>query len=138
MKAIVIYYSFSGKTKQIAEQKAQELNADILEVNEQKKRGILGAYIMGSFSAMRHKKVSLAQDIPNLSGYDRIVIAVPIWAGSPAPAFNVITEHLPGGKDVELILTSGSGNSAKSAVHTKGQVTHRKCRVVSYTDKKTS
>jgi hypothetical protein len=62
---------------------------------------------------------------------------MPIWAGYPAPPMNNIINALPSGKDVELIMTSGSGSSSGTAEKTKRLVTDRGCHVVKYLDIKT-
>ena len=40
MKTIILYYSFSGRTKALAVKKANELNADIEEVTEVKRPSV--------------------------------------------------------------------------------------------------
>ena len=136
MKTLVIYYSFTGHTRAAAKKIAQAENADIIEVKETKKRSKLNAYVAGSFAAMRHKEAVLQEYACDFAAYDRIVIAVPIWAGHPAPAFNNIINLLPSGKEVELVMISGGGNSGSSAEKTKQRIADRGCRVTKYLDQK--
>lgn len=114
MKTLLIYYSYTGSTRKIAQKIAEEQNAEVLELKEVKKRSKVGAYIAGSFAAMRHKKANLEPFDTYWETFDKIIIAMPIWAGSPAPAMNNIIEHLPKGKEVELYFVSGGGDSKKS------------------------
>jgi flavodoxin len=137
MKTLIIYYSYTGKTRTIAEELAKKESADIVEVKEKKKRSKFNAYIIGSFTAMRQKKADLESFNIDFSEYEKIIIAMPIWAGFPAPAFNNVVELLPNDKTVELIMTSGSGKSTGSAEKSKELVTLRKCTVVKYRDIKT-
>ena len=137
MKTLIIYYSYTGKTRTIAEELAKKESADIVEVKEKKKRSKFNAYIIGSFTAMRQKKADLESFNIDFSEYEKIIIAMPIWAGFPAPAFNNVLELLPNDKTVELIMTSGSGKSTGSAEKSKELVTLRKCTVVKYRDIKT-
>jgi flavodoxin len=137
MKTLVIYYSYTGKTKIIAEELAKKESADIVEVKEKKKRSKFNAYVFGSFAAMRQKKADLEPFNIDFSVYEKIIIAIPIWAGSPAPAFNNIVELLPNDKTVELIMTSGSGKSSGSVEKSKELITLRNCNLVEYRDIKT-
>ncbi len=137
MKQLVIFYSYSNKTREIATELAKRENADIIEVKEVKKRSTINAYVLGSFAAMKQKKANIEAFNTDLSSYDKITIAMPLWAGFPAPAMNNIIDLLPSGKDVEVIITSGSGDSSKSADKTKELINQKRCKVISYKDIKT-
>ena len=134
MSTLVIYYSYSGHTKNIAENMAKADGFDVLEVKEIAKRSKLGTYFFGSFAAMRQKAVELQPFDTDFSSYDKIVIAMPIWAGHPAPAINSIIDMLPTGKEIELIMVSGSGNSSGSEEKTKALIEAKGCSVVKYQD----
>ena len=137
MKTVILYYSFSGKTKKLAIKKANELGADIEEITEVKKSSMLKAFTVGAFMAIKRKKAEIQPVTSVLSGYDQIIIMAPVWANKPAPAFNNIIEHLPSGKKIELFLTSGSGKTKGSTEGTKALVAARGCEVTGYTDIKT-
>lgn len=134
MKTLVIYYSYSGNTRKTAAGIAGERSATLVEVSEKKKRGRIGVYFTGCPAAMMQKKAKLSAPLPDMAEYDEIVIAVPLWAGFPAPAFNNIIEQLPQGKNVEIIIVSGGGDSSGTAQRTKELVEGRGCRVTSYQD----
>lgn len=132
MKTLVLFYSFSGKTKAIANDEAKKLGADVIEIQEIKKRSILNAYTVGCFQAMSKKKVKIAPLGVDLNTYNKIIILMPIWAGVPAPAFNSVAEILPKGKAVELIMTSGSGQSNKEKA--MESIKKNGCDVLRYLD----
>ena len=134
MKTLVLYYSYSGKTKKVAEKAAEQNNADIVEVKEPVKRSTISAYVKGSLAARKQKKFELLPIDCDLSQYDRIILAAPIWFGFPAPPMNNMIDMLPHGKEVLLILTSGSGKSTGSAEKTKQLVQNRGCSVIKYKD----
>ena len=136
MKTLIIFYSYSGKTKEIAENLAKEKSADIIEVKEMTVRSKIKAYSIGCLAAMQRKMVDLQPFNSDLTAYEKIIIAMPIWAGYPAPAINNIIHVLPKGKMIELIMTSGSGNSKKSEAGTKALIEAQGCHVVSYRDMK--
>lgn len=138
MKTAVVYYSYTGNTRELASQKAEEEKADLFEVKEAKQRSVFSAYVFGSFSAMRQKKAAVLPVTFSLSDYDKIIVAVPIWAGSPAPAFHNILELIPAGKKVELIFTSGSGDSGRSKSKTLALAAQKGLTVTGYQDVKTA
>jgi len=134
MKTIILYYSWSGKTKALAVQKAGELNADIEEITEIKKSSMLGAFFSGAPKAMGRKKAKIKPIAADLNGYEKIIIMAPVWAGHPAPAFNNIIEHIPSGKKVEVIMVSAGGGTKKSKKGTIELFTAGGCEVVNYAD----
>ena len=136
MGALVIYYSYTGKTKRLAETLAKDLQADVIELKEAQKRSTLSAYLLGSQAARKQEQAKLQDFNSDFSSYDKIIIAAPIWAGYPAPAMNNVIALLPEGKEIELILSSGSGKSKGSAEKTKALIEARGCKVVKYQDVK--
>ena len=136
MKTLVVYYSYTGKTRLVAERRAKEVAADILELKEKTRRSKFNAYFFGCIAARKQKLAELQDFTTDLPSYNKIIIAMPIWAGYPAPAINNIINSLPPGKEIELIMTSGSGNSKGSRNKIKTMIEAKECRVVSYTDLK--
>jgi len=134
MKTIILYYSFTGKTKALATQKASELNADIEEITEVKKPSMFGAFVSGAFKAIRRKKTKINPIKADLAGHDQIIIMAPVWASNPAPAFNNIIEQIPSGKKIELVMISGGGGTKNSKKGTIELLTARGCEVTGYSD----
>lgn len=134
MKTLVIYYSYTGKTKKIAEGLAKKESADMIEVKEKKTRSKFSAYVFGSLAARGQKQTALQPFDADFSAYDKIIIAMPIWAGYPAPAMNNIISLLPKGKKIELIMTYGSGNSKSTSEKTKALIEAKGCDIVKYED----
>ncbi len=138
MKTAVLYYSYTGKTKALAEQRAGEEGAELIEIRERKTRSTLGAYVAGSLAARRQKKAEILAVPRGLSAFDRFLVLVPLWAGFPAPPFNNILDLLPTGSEVELVITSGSGNSSGSKEKTMALAAAKGIKIVSYQDVKTA
>jgi len=134
MKTIILYYSYTGKTKALAVKKANELDAGIEEITDIKRPCMFKAFFSGVPNAIRRKKVKINPIKSGFSDYDKIIIMVPVWASHPAPAFNNIVEHIPSGKKVELIMISAGGGTKESAEKTIALVTARDCEVTAYTD----
>ena len=110
MNAIVVYYSFTGNTKLLAEAKAEELGAPICQVVDKKKPGALKSFLLCP-KAMRMSPTPVLPISANLAAFDTIIIMAPVWAGHPAPAAINIFNALPAGKEVEVYLVSASGKT---------------------------
>ena len=136
MKTLVMFYSYTGKTRTVANKIAVEENADIIELKDKTARSKFNAYVLGSIAARGQKQAELQPFNTDFSAYDKIIIAVPIWAGYPAPAFNNAVQQLPGGKEIELVLTSRSGNSKGSSEKTKTLIEAKGSKVIKYQDVK--
>ena len=134
MKSLVVYYSFSGKTKKAAQEYAAAIGADLLELTEQKKSNILTAFLIGCPNAVKGRPAKLNSFPYAWEEYDELVFAMPIWASYPAPAFNNCIAVLPKGKQVTLLMVSGGGNSEKSKAHSCELVESRGCTVKDYRD----
>ncbi|MHB9155965.1 MAG: flavodoxin family protein [Endomicrobiales bacterium] len=116
MKTLVVYYSLTGKTEHIAGIIARETGADIRKVEDARKRSLFFAYITGSFEALRGRETLIKPVDLSLSGYDRVLVCAPVWAGNPAPAMNSFVAGADfTGKNVALLMTM-SGREAPEAV----------------------
>jgi flavodoxin len=88
LKTLVIYYSFEGNTRFIAETIANSINADILELKpreEIKSKGFM-KYVWGGRQVVRQKEPELFPFDKKPEDYDLIFIGTPIWAWTFTPA----------------------------------------------------
>ncbi len=138
MNTVVIYYSFSGKTKAEAEKRAREYGAKLIAVKEKKHRGKIGTFLIGCPQAMKRSAVPIAPLGVDLAQFEKIVICAPVWAGHPAPAFNSVCALLPKGREIEVLLTSGGGSSPKSKDGTRELIRAKGCTVTRYDEIKTA
>jgi len=111
MSQLVIYYSFSGKTKKIAEELAKKQSADIYEIKDLKPFGKFKAYTAGIVASIKGKAWSIKPPDVEIVKYDRIIMLAPVWANNPPPAFNAMLEYLPSGKLISVKMVSASGKS---------------------------
>ncbi|MCL2153603.1 MAG: hypothetical protein FWH57_11725 [Oscillospiraceae bacterium] len=111
MNTLVLFYSYSGKTKAIAGELAAKESAVLAEIKDVKRPGKIKAYTAGCFSAMKGKSWPIQPTDVNLAEYGRLILLAPIWASNPPPAFNAILEQLPSGKTVAVKMVSASGKS---------------------------
>lgn len=85
-KAIVIYFSYTGHTKKVAEEIAKCLNCECVTIKKKK------AYSKNPFifykPAEKEVKSEFCPEIVNdiqLDGYDAIILGTPIWWETMAP-----------------------------------------------------
>ena len=111
-RILVVYYSFEGNTRFIAEAIAKELSADIQElkpVKDLKSRGF-GKYVWGGRQVVTKKKPELMPLEKRPEDYDVIFIGTPVWAYTFAPALRTFfASHKLEGKKVALFMCHGGG-----------------------------
>ena len=115
MKPLVVCYSFTGRTKRICGSLAKALKADFVEIREIDRPGIVGAYTLGCFRALRRKSADIRPVLNDIGSYGSMVVAAPVRAGNVPPAMNdFVREYSLEGKTVFGLLTcrGGPGNAA--------------------------
>ena len=108
MKSLVAYYSRTNITKKLAENIANEIDADIDEitpkVNYQGKMG----YARGGKHAIQEKIVDLEGMKFDPSEYDMVYVGGPIWAGKAAnPVISYLKQNEGKFNNVKFFLTAG-------------------------------
>jgi len=109
MKTLILYYSYSGRTRQIAKELAEKEGSDILEIKDIHRPGKLKAYSLGCFAAMRGRAWPIMPLNVSLASYDRIILLSPVWANNPPPAVHAVLQQFPIGKTLSVKMISGSG-----------------------------
>ena len=91
-KTLVIYYSLTGRTKDIALQIQSLTNADIYQIKpkEEIKQGP-SLYLTSKKQISSGNYPEIVNDFPNIEGYDTIFVGSPIWWYTAAP---VVLEFL--------------------------------------------
>jgi len=91
-KTLVIYYSLTGRTKDIALQIQSLTNADIYEIKpkEEIKQGP-ALYITSKKQISSGNYPEITNDFPNIDDYDTVFVGSPIWWYTAAP---VVLEFL--------------------------------------------
>jgi flavodoxin len=108
MKAIVIYYSLTGKTELVATTVAKVLGAEVKRIEEIKPRKLPSVYFFGGLTAMTNKSSRIKPLDFNVDNYDLILVGSPVWAGKPTPAVNTFIAKTDfKSKDVVVFCTAG-------------------------------
>lgn len=81
VKALVVFYSRTGRTKIIAEAIARSLKAEIEEIREDKGRSGLVGLLKSGYEAMIGKLACIQPASKNPEEYDLVVVGSPVWAG---------------------------------------------------------
>ena len=98
-QSLVVYYSQTGNTRQLAERLAAELDADLEEIRERQPRhGALGM-LRSLLDALFGREPDISAPIHGPSHYARVIVGGPVWAdhiASPVRSYLVETsEELP-------------------------------------------
>jgi len=111
-RILVVYYSFEGNTRYIAQAIAGELGADLQElkpVKDLKSKGF-SKYIWGGRQVMTKKQPELVPVERNPEGYDTIFLGSPVWVYTYAPALrSFLAKHPLKSKRIGIFLCHGGG-----------------------------
>lgn len=116
MGSMLIYYSRSGNTKNLADKIAHELNCKEIRIMPEKE---YGNYVSACIRATKERYISnkpvFINDIPDLSGYDVVLVGYPIWMSKPP---TIVSEFMSkcdlDGKVVIPFSTSGGTHISKT------------------------
>lgn len=120
MKTCIAYYSKIGNTKIAAEYLAEKIGATTIELNDQTNyKGVIG-FIKGGFKASTGKKTKLDNSVyDEISKYDRIILATPVWAGKTTPAINAVLENVDFKEKEVYVMTTQADPTFKDAARRK-------------------
>jgi flavodoxin len=139
MKTVILYYSRTRKTANVAKTVANEINADAIEIIDLKDRMGVINYLSSSLDALRENKTNIKPDTFDLSDYGLIYIGSPTWAAKPAPAIITLIDKCDfKGKDVILFSTMGSSGGLKVIDRMREKIEARGGRMVNSFTVKTS
>lgn len=121
-KCLVMYYSQTGATRQVAQLFAQQLGADLVSLEVEQPYD--GTY---QETIERCQKEMAAGEVPELkplatdfAQYDVIFLGYPIWFGTYAqPIASLVKQVDFSGKKIVPFCTFGSGGLSASAEHLK-------------------
>lgn len=132
MKLLIVYYSYTGKTRKIAECIARCLNADLAEMREIRGRSLWGVYVVGLIKALMGRTADIRPIEADTADYDSILVAGPVWAGRPVPMlYDFIREYDLAGKQVYGLLTCGdNGKKAPRLLRRELERAGARCRSV--------
>ncbi|MBN2422276.1 NAD(P)H-dependent oxidoreductase [Candidatus Woesearchaeota archaeon] len=110
MKTLVVYYSRTGTTKEVAEKIANKLEADIEEIIDLKNRKGTKGYLIAGKDAMQKRLTKIKPLAKNPTDYELVIIGTPVWGWTMAPAIRtVLHENILNKKTAFFCTCSNSG-----------------------------
>jgi flavodoxin len=116
MKPSIIYYSYSGITRGIAEKIQKACGGDLIEVKSKVHYSKLTAYTSGVFRARKEECDPIEPETIDVSASDLIVIGTPVWAFKATPAINGAIAALKGCDGKKAVIFATCGGSAKDTL----------------------
>mgnify|MGYP001231120799 CR=1 FL=1 len=109
MKTCIIYHSYSGNTRGVAENILAACGGELIEVISKEYSSRITVYTLGSYRAMKGMRDPIEPGVIDGAGADVIVIGTPVWAGRATPAINAAVAALEGcrGKKAVIFATCG-------------------------------
>ena len=120
MKALVIYYSWTGNTRKIADGIAKALapraEVDVEELKERvtRKMGFFGFLAAGRDASLKRKTAIMPVKAP-LASYDVVIVGTPVWAwGVSSPVRTFLNANAKDAAKVAFFLTTGGQGIEKT------------------------
>ena len=117
LKTLIVYYSRTGTTAKAAYALAGALKADVLEIVCPRYRLGWFRYLLAGYDSVRGRLPKIDVKPVDLSQYDCIVLAAPIWTSYPAlPLRAFIGQNQTFPQHVALVLAFGGHSEPQKAV----------------------
>jgi flavodoxin len=116
MKTCIIYHSYSGVTRGVAEKIHSACGGDLVEVRPKDNYSTLSAYSVGCIRARKEACDPVSPDTIDVSSYDLIVIGTPVWAWKATPVINGAIAALKGCEGKTAVIFATCGSSAKDTL----------------------
>ncbi len=115
MKALIVYYSRTGRTKKIAKDIQLKIKAEIEEIKDSKNRkGIMGWLSAGrDAGAKKHTKITNVQRDPSL--FDLVIIGSPTWNGTISAPVRTYIDQYQGSFRRAAVFSTGDGEESDAA-----------------------
>jgi len=109
MKTLIVYYSRTGHTKEIAEAIAADLGADIVRIEDDADRvGALG-YLRSGLDALLGRSGSIRPTATDPADYDLVIVGSPVWSGRlSTPVRTYIADNKTALKHIAFFCTEGA------------------------------
>ena len=109
MKTSIIYHSYSGNTRGVAEKVHAALGGELIEVVSKEYSSKITAYTLGCYRAMKGMSDPIEPKTIDVAADDVIVIGTPVWAGKATPAINAAVAALDGCKGKKAVIYATCG-----------------------------
>lgn len=108
-KVLVVYYSLTGHTKDIAEKIAALTKADLFEIKTKEPYPTGAKLYTAAKKEIKNKQYPAVEALPDVTAYDVVFVGAPVWWYTMAPPlFSVLEQVDFQGKKVVPFSTQGS------------------------------
>ena len=108
-KVLVVYYSLTGHTKDIAKKIAAKTNADLFEIKTKEAYPTGAKLYTTSKKEIKNRQYPAIEALPDVAAYDVVFVGAPVWWYTMAPPlFSVLEQVDFQGKKVAPFSTQGS------------------------------
>lgn len=111
MKTSIIFNSYSGNTRGVAEKVHAACGGELIEVVSKEYSSKITAYTIGCYRAMKGMSDPIEPKTIDVAADDLIVIGTPVWAGKATPAINAAVAALDGCKGKKAVIFATCGKN---------------------------
>lgn len=117
MKVLVLFYSRTGATRQVACALRRALDADLMEIRCPRfGLGIFG-FLRAGYDSVRGNLPPIEVPEVDFSAFDLVLVGAPIWTGYPALPVRAFFSTAPVlGRETALFFTSEGQSEVQAAV----------------------
>lgn len=116
MKTSIIFNSYSGNTRSVAEKVHAALGGELIEVVSKEYSSKITAYTLGCYRAMKGMSDPIEPKTIDVSTDDVIVLGTPVWAGKATPAINAAVAALDGCKGKKAVIYATCGKNGGDSI----------------------
>ena len=109
MKTSIIFNSYSGNTRGVAEKVHAACGGELIEVVSKEYSSKITAYTIGCYRAMKGMSDPIEPKTIDVAADDVIVIGTPVWAGKATPGINAAVAALAGCKGKKAVIYATCG-----------------------------
>jgi DNA-binding transcriptional ArsR family regulator/flavodoxin len=122
VRACLIFYSYSGITRGVAEGFRSATGCDLVEVRAKKAYTPLSVFTTGILRSRRMVSDPVEPEEIDVSGYDLVILGTPVWAGRATPAINGAVKALKGCEGKTAVVFSTYLNEPGEALANLGRM----------------
>ena len=132
MKTLIIYTSRTGCTRRLCSSLQQSLFGEMVEIPQAHPYNSITVYLRGLPTAMRGGGCAIRPLEEDVSSYERIVVASPVWADHVCPPVTAfLRSHDLRGKEVHALLTHRTQAVQQAPLRMKALIEEAEARCAS-------
>ncbi len=118
MTTAIVYFSYEGNCRYVAEKIAAHTGAELIAIEPKKaySKGLIRQFIYSGSDEVVGIRPKLAPYDFDASKYDKIIIGSPVWAGYYAPAIGTFLEENDLSEKPVGIFVSSSESGTETAI----------------------